>query len=192
MTSCTRLPSLTSLNIARLPCILDPIVVNRSEVIVFFLASSRSPTAIPRPTEDRGLWLQDCTIACLLRTQSSTVQFYGIQIIFSRLTDEQNSADREKLSHELSAKCQTNVGGFYGGKDEMFLLLNCSVYCFTTPGQGPVIIYGGVLSKRNVFIGKNIAYLTNKKPIFFLSSLKYHKKFSTHPMTGYFTIVSCK
>ena len=51
-------PSLGSLNIARLPSVLDPIVMECSEFRAFFWASSQSPT-IP-PTEDRGLWLRDC------------------------------------------------------------------------------------------------------------------------------------
>ena len=49
-------PSL-SLNIARLPSVLDPIVMECSEFHAFFWAFSQSPT-IP-PTEDRGLWLRD-------------------------------------------------------------------------------------------------------------------------------------
>ena len=52
-----RAPSL-SLNIARLPSVLDPIVMECSEFHAFFWAFSQSPT-IP-PTEDRGLWLRDC------------------------------------------------------------------------------------------------------------------------------------
>ena len=50
-------PSLRSLNIARLPSVLDPIVMECSEFCAFFWAFSQSPT-IP-PTEDRGLWLRD-------------------------------------------------------------------------------------------------------------------------------------
>ena len=48
---------LRSLNIARLPSVLDPIVMECSEFRAFFWAFSQSLT-IP-PTEDRGLWLRD-------------------------------------------------------------------------------------------------------------------------------------
>ena len=44
-------------SIARLPSVLDPIVMECREFRAFFWAFSQSPTI--SPTEDRGLWLRD-------------------------------------------------------------------------------------------------------------------------------------
>ena len=53
-------PCKASSSFARLPSVLDPIVMECSEFRAFFWAFSQSPT-IP-PTEDRGLWLRDCVV----------------------------------------------------------------------------------------------------------------------------------
>ena len=83
-----------------MPSVLDPIVIECSEFRAFFLAFSQSPT-IP-PTEDRGLWLRDCSLP---RTQKA-LNTSLIKNIFS------NSVEYDTMSGNLLSNILDHLPNF--------------------------------------------------------------------------------